>query len=384
MAEKRAIVVGAGMGGLSAAIALQDAGYEVVVLERMNRFIEVGAFSLWTNAMLALQKLGVADAVESQGGRIDSMELRDSQGGVLKRFPLDEIGRTFGAPTVGVHRGDLQGILAERLGRDRIQFGANCVRYVEEGPRVVVELADGRTEQADVLIGADGVDSVVRAQLFGDEPANYPGFTCWRSATKPRGDVDLGPVFFQLYGLGAAFGFFPIGPDTVCWYGTMVAPEGGGAQQSPAEWRRDALERFGDWWKPVRDVIEGTDEGGVARQDIYDRPPIDTWSKGAVGLLGDAAHPAPPTLGQGGCMALEDGVVLGRCFREEQDIPTALLAYTAARVPRTSTIVRQAQMQGARAHTQSRLKAAIRNNVLKLMPSGVANKQFSRVIGYEA
>ena len=384
MAIKRAIVAGAGMGGLSAAIALRDAGFDVVVFERMKRFLDVGAFSLWTNAMLALKKLGVADAVTARGAALTSMEIRNSRGRLLKTFPLGEIGRRCGAPTVGVHRADLQAALAERLGKDLVQFGAECVGFEEHGSHVVARLADGRTEQADLLIGADGIQSKIRVQLLGDEPPHYPGFTCWRSATKPRSGAEVGPTFVQLYGRGAAFGLFPIAPGTVCWYGTKAAPEGGARRGSPAEWRRAALQQFGDWWAPVAAVIEGTDDNGVVQQDIYDRDPIESWSRGRVVLLGDAAHPAPPTLGQGGCMAIEDAVVLGRCLRNEADIPTALRAFVAARVGRTSMIVRQARRQGALVHSQSRAKAAMRNTVLKLMPEGVATRQLERLIGFDA
>jgi 2-polyprenyl-6-methoxyphenol hydroxylase-like FAD-dependent oxidoreductase len=384
MAARRAIVVGAGMGGLSAAIAVQDAGFEVVVLERMNRFLDVGAFSLWTNAMLAVQKLGLEEVIEQRGGRIDAMELRSSNGRLLRTLPLAEIGRKYGAQTVGVHRADLQDALAERLGRDRVRFAVECVGFDQDNGRVVARLADGGTEEADLLVGADGVESTIRAQLLGPEPAHYPGFTCWRSATKPQSSVATQPIFFQLYGKGSAFGLFPIGPDTICWYGTTLAPEGAGRNATPTEWRRQALEHFGDWWTPVREVIEGTDDNGVARQDIYDREPTGTWFKGAVALLGDAVHPAPPTLGQGGCMALEDGVVLGRCLREAPDIPSALAAYTAARMPRTSTIVKQAQRQGQAAHTTNPLKAGLRDNVIRFLPEQVVRRQFEQVIGFDA
>ena len=229
MAIKRAIVAGAGMGGLSAAIALRDAGFDVVVFERMKRFLDVGAFSLWTNAMLALKKLGVADAVTARGAALTSMEIRNSRGRLLKTFPLGEIGRRCGAPTVGVHRADLQAALAERLGKDLVQFGAECVGFEEHGSHVVARLADGRTEQADLLIGADGIQSKIRVQLLGDEPPHYPGFTCWRSATKPRSGAEVGPTFVQLYRPRRCV--WPV-PDRA-GYGLLVRDESRARRWSP-------------------------------------------------------------------------------------------------------------------------------------------------------
>ena len=381
----RAIVVGAGIGGLSAGIGLQRAGLDVTVVERMRELREVGSgLTLWTNAMRALGKLGVADAVRARGAVVESLEnwawYGKRLGGVL---PLKQVGDKFGTQGYGIHRGELQAALAAALRPGTLELGIQCTGFTQDQGGVRVQLGQGREERADLLVGADGIKSVVRAGLFGEGEMRYSGYTCWRSAVKLDHPALHPTVYVQLYGPGANFGIFPIGRGRWSWYGTNVTAAGQTTGKSP-EWKRESADRFKKWWEPVRAVIDATDETAFARQDIYDLKPIDQWSKGRVTLLGDAAHATTPALGQGGCMAIEDAVVLTRNVTENPDTEAALRQYAAERIGRANGIVRQARRHGNFYHASNPFLRVAREAFFRFAPVSVAMKEVEKLMGYEA
>jgi 2-polyprenyl-6-methoxyphenol hydroxylase-like FAD-dependent oxidoreductase len=248
---------------------------------------------------------------------------------------------------------------------------------------VTARLADGSEERADVLVGADGIRSTVRTQLFGAPQPRYSGYTCWRSAVNLKHPKLEPEQYTQLYGRGSNFGIFPIGDDYWSWYGTKITAAGGGAGGDGATWKREAMDQFRDWYETVPAVIEATDERAFHRQDIYDLRPIQTWGEGRVTLLGDAAHATTPTLGQGGCMAIEDAVVLGRMLAEDGDVPAALRSYWEQRRDRANGIVRSARRQGVIYHGATPVIGAARYMMLS-GPVPVAMRVVDKLMGYEA
>jgi 2-polyprenyl-6-methoxyphenol hydroxylase-like FAD-dependent oxidoreductase len=381
----RAIVVGAGIGGLSAGIGLQRAGLDVTVFERMRELREVGSgLTLWTNAMRALGKLGVADPIRSRGAVVESLENWAWYGKQLgPALPLKQVGDKFGTQGYGIHRGELQAGLAAALKPGTLQLGVQCTGFSQDKDGVTVRFGEGREERADFLVGADGIKSVVRAGLFGEGKMRYSGYTCWRSAVKLDHPALRPTVYLQLYGPGANFGIFPIGQGRWSWYGTNVTPAGQSTGKSP-DWKREATDRFKKWWEPVRAVIAATDENAFARQDIYDLEPINQWSKGRVTLLGDAAHATTPALGQGGCMAIEDAVVLTRNVTQNSDTEAALRQYAAERMGRANGIVRQARRHGNFYHASNPIMRVAREAFFRFAPVSVAMKEVEKLMGYEA
>lgn len=382
---RRAIVVGAGIGGLSAAHGLRNAGFDVSVHERMPELREVGSgLTLWVNAMRALRKLGVADAIRARGAVVDRIENRKWRGRALKTLPIRQVERKFGEPSVSIHRAELQAGLAAELPEDVVHLGSEFTGFEQDEEGVTVRFADGREERVDVLVGADGIASAVRTQLFGKPQPRYSGYTCWRSAVRlehPRLEAE---VYTQLYGPGSNFGIFPIGEGYWSWYGTKITPAGGGAGGDGPTWKREATEQFRGWYETVPAAIEATDERGFIRQDIYDLRPIDTWGEGRVTLLGDAAHATTPTLGQGGCMAIEDSVVLGRNLAGNGDVPAALRAYWERRRGRANGIVRSARRQGVLYHGANPAVGAFRDVFLGTAPTPIAMRVVEKLMGYEA
>lgn len=375
----RAIVVGGGIGGLSTALALRRIGGDVVVFERADELREIGAgISLWANAMKALRKMGVADAVRAVGRPLRPKgELRSWSGEVYYEIPADAMEERFEDATVALHRADLQKTLLEELGEDVVRLGAEFKGFEQDGG-VVARFADGREEWGDLLIGADGLYSAVRAQLLGGGPPRYAGYTAWRGVTELEDSVP-GVAAFEAWGRGERFGLVKLGRGRFYWYATKNAPE----RDAKVGRKAELLTRFGAWHEPIPSVIRATEEDSIHRDGVYYREPSRRWSAGHATLLGDAVHPMTPDLGQGACQAIEDAVVLASCLKEEGDVEAALRLYEARRAERVAYVVRQSRRLGRIGQLENPLACRLRDAVLKAIPQRVQLRQMEAVVGYE-
>ncbi|MFC6090549.1 FAD-dependent monooxygenase [Saccharothrix lopnurensis] len=356
----KAVVVGGGLGGITAAVALRAVGWEVTVLERAPEFGEVGAgVGVMPNALRALARLGLADEVRRIGTPRVAGLVRDPGGRALVRVAGAGSDRV-----VAVHRADLHRVLRSAL-PEKCLVTATEVRSVEE-------------VDADLVVAADGLRSGIRRELFPDHPGPvYAGTTGWRGVTGagfPR-DLEIG----QTLGPGAEFGVLPLGDGRVCWYAATTAPEGARAADELAEVRR----LVGGWHDPVAALLDATPPGTVLRHDIHElATPLPTYVRGRVALLGDAAHAMTPYLGQGACTAVEDGVVLAAmCARH--DLPTALAEYDRQRRPRTQAVVRASRLVGRVGHrVRHPLVVKARNAVMRAVPAGVGLRGMTRFTGW--
>jgi 2-polyprenyl-6-methoxyphenol hydroxylase-like FAD-dependent oxidoreductase len=375
-APLRAIVIGGGIGGLAAGIALRRAGVDAHVYERTAVLSEVGAgVSLWANALRALSSLGVLEAVRA-GGVVDAVgAVQTHEGRTLSRVPLDELRQQVGDVCLVAHRAELQSALAEALGPEHITFSAAAATVTGTESEVIARFADGRDARADILVGADGLRSVVRAMMHGADPPTYAGYTAWR-AVVPFDHARLVPG--ESWGAGARFGQIPMSGDRVYWFATENAPEGSKAEEGE---RAHLLGLFRGWHAPIEDLLRATDERLILRNDIYDRPVLRTWGRGRVTLLGDAAHPMTPNLGQGACQALEDAVALGESMSNHDDDPAnALRAYEARRIARVNPIVMQSRRLGVMAQWEHPLAVMARNLLASHVPAGVQLRQMAALL----
>ena len=230
----------------------------------------------------------------------------------------------------------------------------------------------------DILIGADGIKSVIRRQLFGPKKLRYAGYTVWRGVTEFKLKESVG---LTSMGHGAQFGLFPMTRKRVYWFASANAPEG------EQDWiigrKRELLERFGNWHKPIKAIIETTHESSILRNDIYDQEPMSRWSDERVTLLGDAAHPATPNLGQGACQAIEDAVVLAKCLGESSEFTLALKAYESRRLQRTSSITLQSRRIGQMGRWRNPIMCWFRNQLIKSIPEHVRLRQLSEMFRFE-
>ena len=358
----RVIVIGSGIGGLCCAIALRKIGLEVTLYERAPELREVGAgIMIWANGMHALDALGVGESVRNIVLPARRVTLAVEDG---RRLQMTADARRFEqklgySPFVGLmHRAELVQTLAAQLAPGVAVYGYECVGVEPRGPRVGVGFANGHTDEADLVIGADGIRSKVRQAIFGPSPLRYAGYTCWRGICPRPAEIQLGDLLLWT-GRGAQVGINTLTNDRVYWFATRNAPAGGAEANEHAA----ALELFRDWAAPLPELIASTPADRVIRGDIIDRPPSRPWSKGRVVLVGDAAHPTTPNFGQGGGMAMEDAVVLARCLVRHSDPESALAAFESERYPRTSAVTNEAWKFGKMLQWEGRASVWLRDRL---------------------
>ncbi len=374
-ARRRAVVVGAGIGGLAVAVGLRRADWDVTVLERTARLGEVGAgLSLWSNALSALQWLELAAPLRAHGTMTDGGGLRTSSGSWLLRSPALQPGEEPPVSLLMVHRADLHRELLTGLPAGVVRTGST-VTDLDVGSALAparVTYADGTGQhqlEAEVVVGADGLRSLVRQLLWSDAlPPAYTGMTAWRAVTNEPYQLAEGS---QTWGRrGESVGLTKLVDGRVYWYATAQLLEGTDFADDD---RSEALRRFGAWHDPIADVIAATRPGAVLRHDLYALPrPLPQFSRGRVALLGDAAHAMTPHLGQGACMALEDAVVLAAELVATKDVGTALQRYDEQRRPRTEKMSKQSDQTGRPLEISGAVPTALRNGLVRLMPRRLA------------
>jgi 2-polyprenyl-6-methoxyphenol hydroxylase-like FAD-dependent oxidoreductase len=235
-------------------------------------------------------------------------------------------------------------------------------------------------------VGADGLRSRVRASLFGPARPRYAGYTAWRAVVEHGEELLPRGTGFESWGRGARFGCAHVGEGRVYWFATRNAREGerDGPPGGPSGPRAELLQRFGTWHSPIGDLIRAADEDAILRTDIYDREPLGgRWGRGRVTLLGDAAHPMTPDLGQGAAQALEDSVVLARCLQESGATAGALRRYERLRSARTAMVVRRSRRLGRVGQLENPLLCLLRNRVLAMTPPKAQLRQLEEVMGHE-
>ena len=367
-------MVGGGIGGLAAAIALGQAGHEVEVVERATALDEVGAgLSMAPNALAALDRLGVGDELRRRGGNARRILLRNRRGDVLSA--IDAPGRAW--EIVGVHRADLQDVLTEAAGEERLHLGRTCTGFTQSADGVAAVLADGSELEGDILVGADGIRSTIRAQLKGEEALRYAGYFGWR-AVIDFDDPAVAEAFSESWGPIFRVGLVTIGHGRLYWFVSELGREDAPFPPDPNAYFR---ERLAAWHDPIPAVVAATPPGVLTRLPIHDRLPAKEWGSGCVTLLGDAAHPMTPNLGQGAAQALEDAVALAAAFVGADAQSEALRAYERRRIPRTTMIVNRSRQLGRIAHFRNPLACRIRDAVTKATPDRVQRRQQELVIG---
>jgi salicylate hydroxylase len=350
MTKYRVLIAGAGIGGLSAAACLMKAGHHVEIHEQAAALAEIGAgIQVSANAMHVLRHLGLEQAIARVGVSPDAYVFRlHASGEVIQRFSLsEEHERLHGAPYTQLHRADLHEILAACAR----SFDANVVRlnhritgFTESADGVELHFADGSSARGDLLIGADGLKSVVRAQMFGASPATYTGDVAWRVVVPaerlPKGLFEQVMTLF-LGPEGHVIAYYLRGGTLLNWVGIVETDDVSEESWTvKLPWQR-LKDHYRGWHPAVQAVIDAADKDQCYQWSLFNRPPIREWSTRRVTLLGDAAHPTLPYLAQGAAMAIEDGAVLTRTLGMTDSIAEALQIYQRNRVDRTARIVQQ-------------------------------------------
>ena len=390
---RKALVVGAGIGGLNAAIALKQAGLDVELFERRGDLGEIqigGGIVLWANAVHALKELGLADPVIAAGIKVTRGEHRSRSGKVLARFPIKDIERAHGVPSLSISRSNLHHVLDEAIGDTPVHLNTECTGFEEDAAGgVTAQFADGSRVHGDLLVCADGRNSSLRNRLgqVGESYPPYAGYTLW--STVAHLEHPLVPLggFIVMHGRAEQLYFFHLKPGEVYWSTAAWVPARARGREFDTGFKAELQQRLAGWGEPVQALLAASDENDFARRDIYGGTPLPRWGSGHVTLLGDAAHPMTTTQGQGACSAIEDAVVLGRCLRRNDDVGVALQEYEAQRKPRTDALMSVSKGLERSAATPRPVGCWIRDHMIGLVFSTPAltrrlgwYKEMTRVI----
>jgi 2-polyprenyl-6-methoxyphenol hydroxylase-like FAD-dependent oxidoreductase len=401
----RIAIIGGGIGGLTAALALRQFGFEPTIFEQAPELLEVGAAILmWPNAMRVLHRLGVATAVRQHGAVLEQAIWLNQDGKQLNRFQLPKSDE----PAIALHRADLQELLVEALPRESIHLGHVFDKFEQRQKDLVVHFTNGASTECDVLIGADGLHSRARFQLLNDGQPVDRGYIAWRGVT-PHTPKSLPPASaIEIHGNGQRFGIGPLGSGKVGWWcsvnktaDSVQAATIAGARRdvsSSSEDHAATLERllklFDGWCEPVSELIQATPLASLVRNPVFDRPPVRKWGAGPMTLLGDAIHPMTPNLGQGGCLAIEDAAVLARCLTkyannaENGNDPggaqAALRRFETLRYSRTATLARFSRMYGVVGQWERPSAVRVRRAVLSAVPKALVQSLLRWTFDYDA
>ncbi len=370
---QRIVVVGAGIAGLATAVALQRRGHDVSVVEARTDTASGAGISIWPNALAALDHIGVGDAVRQAGGRITAGAARWRDGSWLRRPATQRLVAALGEPLVVVQRSALRDILAAALRPNTIEYGMAVSAVATTNGGVRVDLSDATVREASAVVGADGTRSLVARHLNGPLTDRYAGYTAWRGVAHCAMDPELAG---ETLGPGVEVGHVPMGSDRTYWFATERSPEGWVSPDGELPYLRRKL---AGWPEPIPTVLTATAPEDVLRNDLYDRSRARHWSCDAMVLVGDAAHPMRPHLGQGGCQALEDAAILAACVERAADLPTAFARFAAFRRARVNRIVRESALLGRAVNLRPAFLSVAASRATALIPEALLTRHLASV-----
>jgi 2-polyprenyl-6-methoxyphenol hydroxylase-like FAD-dependent oxidoreductase len=372
------LVIGAGISGLATGVALQRRGHDVTVIEERTDTSSGAGISIWPNALAALDEIGVGDAVRDAGAGVTAGALRWRDGTWLRHPASERLVKALGEPLVVIRRSALTKVLADALAHGTVHTGLSALELVTTTDGVRLTLSDSTMREAAAVIGADGTRSIVARHLNGALAHHYAGYTAWRGVACHAIDPDIAG---EVLGPGVEFGHVPLGADRTYWFATERAPAGHVAPEGELSYLRA---RFASWADPIPAVLAATDPAEVLRNDLYDRDQARQWSRGPVVVVGDAAHPMRPHLGQGGCQGLEDAALLARFFDGDGGLAAAFARFAAFRRPRVRAIVRESKLIGQMVNLRPAFLSGLASRATVLMPEALVTRHLAAVAARSA
>jgi 2-polyprenyl-6-methoxyphenol hydroxylase-like FAD-dependent oxidoreductase len=367
-------IIGGGIGGLTVALALRQSGFEAEVFEQAPALLDVGAaIAIWPNAMRVLERLQLSEKILKKAGVIEEIQWLDQNGHLINRVSITGTSESCKHPAVALHRADLQSALLHSLPEAAIHLDHALIKYKNEGDKIAATFANGDAVVADFLIGADGIHSDVRSQYINDGEPIDRGYTVWRGIS-PVVPGSIPPATaIELHGHGKRFGLGPVGPGRLGWWATANAGDAD-----------DLSSLFAGWYRPVLETIQATPKKSILKTRALDRVSVKTWVNGRMTLLGDAIHPTTPNLGQGGCLAIEDALLLARCFEKYRAIEEALRVYERSRYKRTAAVTKYSRYYGAVGQWENVWARGLRKTTLSLVPESITRRLMKIVFDYDA
>jgi len=380
---KQFTILGGGIAGLTAAIALKQKGIRATVLEAAPHIQPLGAgLLLAANAVKGYERLGIVEKIVAQGRALPTFTIFDQQGRVITSADAAKIGRQYGLHNFAIHRADLHEALLAELEPAQVQMGKRATHFekLDDGS-IKVHFADGSVHRTNFLIVAEGIHSAVRRQLLPDSEPRYAGYTCWRAVIETPESLKNLSVASETWGAEGRFGIVPLAGDKIYWFACVNAP-----QNDPA--MRDAqvadLQRVFQKFHPtVQAILENTRDADLLWNDIIDLKPIEKFAFGNIVLIGDAAHATTPNMGQGACQAIEDAVILADELGKNAAPAAAFVAFEKRRLERVHFIVNNSWRLGKIAQLSHPWLTAIRNFLFRLVPGSVNERQLRALLAVD-
>ena len=370
--NKKIAVIGGGIAGLTFSLCMEGSGYECHIFEKNPEFGELGAaISIFPNAMYVFRELGLMDELVASGGLLTQAYLKSSSGKVLSKAQPKYV-----LPAICIHRADFHGIL-----RKHCKYVMNAGHSLEKAEplpngQIGITFANGKTEIFDAVVGAEGIHSPLRELIIGDGKPIFRGYNIWRGVCDSNFDVGYAS---ETYGLGKRVGIVPIKEGKYGWWATFN--EEFMKDDSPEGTDKKLSRLFGDWHHPIPELMKNSKH--IIKNSLIDRKPQRGWSHGNMVLIGDAAHPTTPNLGQGGCMAVEGAYILSECIKKYGLSKEAYERYESLHFPRTKSVNETSLSMGKVGQLESPLQGFLRNKAIALMPSSVSMKMIDKFFSYD-
>ncbi|TDP01888.1 FAD-dependent urate hydroxylase HpxO [Marinomonas balearica] len=340
----KALIIGAGIGGVAAAAALKQQGIECEIFEAVKEVRPAGAaISIWSNGVKCMNHLGMGDIMDRLGGPMHYMAYKDGlSNSLMTQFSLSPLVEAVGERPCPVSRTDLQSQMIDWWGRQNIHFGKRLDSLEQTESGVIAYFTDGSCAEGDFVVAADGTHSKARKHVLGYEvERRYADYVNWNGLVDVDEEIAPHNQWTMFVGEGKRVSIMPIANKRFYFFFDVPLPLGLAEDRTTV--KQDLKRYFNGWTAPVQKLIDAIDPQTTNRIEIHDIEPFDQLVNGKIALLGDSAHSTTPDIGQGGCSALEDAVVLGQCFAKTTDIETALKEYEALRRFRVKDLVLKAR-----------------------------------------
>ena len=363
-------IIGAGIGGLTTAIALEQQGIKTRIFEQAEQIKPVGAgIILANNAMQVYEKLGLRKEIEENGNPISSMNITKPNLNPLSKIDLTYFEQKHKTKNIAIHRGTLQQILLNNLKSTEINLNHKLTSIVENSNGYFLKFQNGKQVQSATVLGADGLNSIVRQHLFPNNSIRNANQICWRGITECELPIKFRNELNEAWGKSERFGFVQIAENKIYWYALKSF------KKNANECSVNNLEDyFREYNTVIKDLLKSTQKEHIHTTEISDLKPTNIWFKKNICLIGDAAHATTPNMGQGACQAIEDAFVLSECIYT-YGITKAFSEYQKLRLPKAHQVVKASWFIGKMAHLKNPLLIGLRNQLLRLTPASVKRKQ---------
>ncbi|WP_040280306.1 FAD-dependent monooxygenase [Psychroserpens damuponensis] len=371
--SKKITIIGAGIAGLTTAIALKQKGFQVEIYESTEKFKDVGSgINLAINAMQIFKRLGIYEDIRTNGHHTKSMNIRSQKLGYLAKASLLDFEADYNVQAVAIHRATLHKILLKHIGDTKIHLNKKLKSIIKDKDSTVLAFEDDTVRFTDIVIGADGIHSAVRKSIFRDTSLRDAKQICWRGISTIKIDSQFNNELNEIWGQGTRFGFVHINDQQVYWFGLMD-------KNMFYKNKPNVSSVFANYHPTVQSIIQHTPEEKIIQGEIWDLQPLEKWYKDTVCLVGDACHATTPNLGQGAVQAIESAYVLSNCLSKEQSLETTFETYQSIRIKKARHVIDTSWRIGKLAQSNNKIVCLIRDFLVKLTPSKVMKKQNAKV-----